>query len=66
MLVRCLTQAKLAEYARHVPLNSGYRNDQLASDASVGAAFSDQRQHLPFARRQGIEAASLPLSVCSY
>src|SRR5215471_7994904 len=66
MLVRCLTQAELVEYARHVPLNSGHRNNQLASDTSVRTAFSDQRQYFAFARRQVIEAASLPLAASSY
>jgi hypothetical protein len=48
-------QPEFVEDAGHVAFDGGYRDDEFLSDAGVGAALGDQRQHLPLAGRQAVE-----------
>jgi hypothetical protein len=56
-------KAELVEDARHVPLDRCHADHEFLCCSGVGAAFSDQREHIPLSRRQVAERPRLALSV---
>ena len=56
-------KAEFVEDARHVPLDCCHADHEFLCCSGVGAAFSDQREHIPLSRRQVAERPRLALSV---